>query len=60
MADAIRHNRPHRASGELAHHVLDIMQAFHDASATGKHIDLTSTCARPTMLPIGLQAGEIG
>jgi hypothetical protein len=36
------------------------MQAFHDASATGKHIDLTSTCARPTMLPIGLQAGEIG
>ena len=27
---------------------------------TGKHIDLTSTCARPTMLPIGLQAGEIG
>ncbi len=60
MADAIRHHRPHRASGELAHHVLDIMQAFHEASATGKHIDLTSTCARPALLPIGLQPGEIG
>ncbi len=60
MADAIRHNRPHRASGDLAHHVLDIMQAFHDASATGKHIDLTSSCERPAMLPIGLQPGEIG
>lgn len=60
MADAIRNNRPHRASGELAHHVLDIMQAFHDASATGKHIDLTSTCERPAMLPLGLEKGEIG
>ena len=60
MADAIRHNRPHRASGDLAHHVLDIMQAFHEASATGKHIDLTSTCERPAMLPLGLQPGEIG
>ena len=60
MADAIRSGRPHRASGELAHHVLDIMQAFHEASATGKHIDLTSTCERPAMLPIGLQPGEIG
>ncbi|MEZ4869567.1 MAG: Gfo/Idh/MocA family oxidoreductase [Caldilineaceae bacterium] len=60
LADALRHDRPHRASGQLAHHVLDIMQAFHEASATGKHIDLTSTCERPAMLPLGLEKGEIG
>ena len=30
MAYAIRDSRPHRASGELAYHVLDLMHAFHD------------------------------
>jgi len=59
MAAAIRSNRPHRASGELAHHVLDIMQAFHDASHEGKHIELTSTCERPAPLPLGLRPGLV-
>src|SRR5207237_339513 len=35
MAAAIVENRPHRASGDLAYHVLDIMQGFHDASDRG-------------------------
>ena len=59
MAAAIRSNRPHRASGELAHHVLDIMQAFHDASREGKHIELSSTCERPAPLPLGLRPGLV-
>jgi predicted dehydrogenase len=59
MADAMRTGRPHRASGELAFHVLDIMQAIHEASDQGRHIDLTSTCQRPAMLPVGLQPGEV-
>ena len=57
MAYAIRSGRPHRASGELAYHVLDIMHAFHDASDAGKHIQLESTCARPKPLPLGLRHG---
>jgi predicted dehydrogenase len=57
MAYAIRSGRPHRASGELAYHVLDIMHAFHDASDSGRHIDLQSTCARPKPLPMGLRHG---
>ena len=51
MAEAIRQGRPHRASGELAYHVLDIMHAIHDASEQGQHINLRSTCARPEPLP---------
>jgi predicted dehydrogenase len=47
MAEAIEENRPHRASGELAFHVLDIMHGIHDASASGKYYKLKSKCGRP-------------
>jgi len=55
----LRPGRPHRASGELAYHMLDCMHAFHDASTKGKHIELKSTCARPTALPAGLAKGVL-
>jgi predicted dehydrogenase len=57
MAYAIRSGRPHRASGEQAFHVLDVMHSFHDSSDQGKHVDLGSTCDRPQPLPIGLISG---
>lgn len=53
MVSAIRANRPHRASGELAYHVLDIMEALHEASHEGHHIELTSQCQPPTPLLTG-------
>lgn len=53
MAHAIHSGRPHRANGTLAFHVLDIMQAFHDSSNEGKHIELTSSCERPLPLSPG-------
>ncbi|HET6457195.1 MAG TPA: Gfo/Idh/MocA family oxidoreductase [Armatimonadota bacterium] len=59
MAYALRSGRPHRASGELAYHVLDIMHAFHDASREGRHIMLESTCSQPAPLPVGLKAGTL-
>jgi predicted dehydrogenase len=59
MAYALRSGRPHRASGELAYHVLDIMHAFHDASAKGKHVVLKSTCERPAPLPADLEPGTL-
>ena len=59
MAMGIRSGRPHRASGELAYHVLDIMHAFHDASEGGHHVELESTCAQPAPLPMGLKPGEL-
>jgi predicted dehydrogenase len=51
MAQALRLGRAHRASGELAYHVLDIMHAIHEASVEEKHLELRSTCARPESLP---------
>jgi predicted dehydrogenase len=59
LASAIRTNRPARASGDLAFHVLDVMQAFLDAGATGKTIEMTSTCERPALLPLGLRDGQV-
>ncbi|GAC1363783.1 MAG: Gfo/Idh/MocA family oxidoreductase [Herpetosiphon sp.] len=50
MAYGLRTGRPHRASGELAYHVLDLMHAMHDSSVGGHHIELQSTCARPAPL----------
>ncbi|MCO5212494.1 MAG: Gfo/Idh/MocA family oxidoreductase [Caldilinea sp.] len=51
MAEGWRVGRPHRANGELAYHVLDIMHAIHDASNEGRHVTLESTCTRPEPMP---------
>ncbi len=59
MAKAIRTGRPHRASGELAFHVLEVMQAFIDSSAQRTHIDISSTCERPRAMPPKLRPGEL-
>jgi len=59
MANALRSGRPHRASGDLAFHVLDIMHAFHDASREGRHIELKTAFERPAPLPLGLRHGAL-
>ena len=59
MAYALQSGRPHRANGELTYHVLDAMHAFLEASAEGRHIDLTSSCQKPAALPMGLCEGEL-
>jgi predicted dehydrogenase len=59
MAYALVYGRPHRASGELAYHVLDVMQAFEDASQSGRHVAIASGCSRPAALPLGLRRGEL-
>lgn len=58
MADAIRTGRLHRANGDLAYHVLDLMHAFHDASANGSHVAIESTCEKPALMPEGLFNGN--
>ena len=59
MAAAILGDRPHRASGEMASHVLDLMICFHEASAEGRHIEVASSMERPAAFPAGLQAGNV-
>ncbi len=60
MAAAIAADRPHRANGEMAAHVLDLMISFHEASESGRHIELSSSMQRPAAFPVGLQAGSVG
>ena len=59
LAHAIIGGRPQRASGAMAYHVLDIMQAIVESSATGQHVMLESTCDRPAALPTGLLPGTL-
>lgn len=59
LAYAITYKRPHRASGDLAYHVLDVMHALHESSAEGKHITPTSRVERPAALPLNLPVGEL-
>ncbi len=51
LARGLRTGQPHRASGELALHVLEIMHGVLQASATGRHVEPTSPCARPAPCP---------
>jgi predicted dehydrogenase len=51
MAYGITSGEPHRASGELAYHVLELMEAILLASDQGRRIEIVSTCDRPEALP---------
>jgi predicted dehydrogenase len=57
MARAIETNRPHRSSGALAFHVLEIMDAILRSSAEKRVIELTSTVERPEPVPSGALPG---
>jgi predicted dehydrogenase len=59
MAAGIAANRPHRASGDLAFHVVDVMQASLETAEQGKAIPIGSTVERPAAMPLGLRDGEI-
>jgi predicted dehydrogenase len=59
MAYAIRSGRPHRASGELAYHVLDIMAALVEGGERGGFRKLTTTTTRPAAIPDGLATGTL-
>ncbi|SKA93267.1 Predicted dehydrogenase [Agreia bicolorata] len=52
LAEAIRHDLPHRASGRLALHVLEIMDAIQISSAQRETIAIASTVERPGLLPL--------
>ena len=59
MARAIETGRPHRANGELAYHVLDVMHAMLDTAEQGQPIHIASTVERPAPMPMGLADWEL-
>jgi hypothetical protein len=60
MAHAIRSGRPHRANGDLALHVLEVMEAFHKAADTGSTVSISTKAERPAPLSQSLVDGRIG
>jgi predicted dehydrogenase len=58
MAYGIRNARPHRASGELAFHVLEVSLGLLRAAETETSVPIQSTCERPAPLPESFPSGE--
>ena len=51
MARAIREDRPHRADGELAYHVLDVMLAIGESAESGSFVAVDSRPPVSEVLP---------
>src|SRR5690606_21292999 len=59
MAAAILENRPHRANGDLALHVLEVMEAFETAARDGRTVDIKPPVTRPAPLAESLKDGVL-
>ncbi len=59
MAYAILAERPHRASGELAAHVLDVMLGVFESSSKEQHVRIANNIERPAPLPLGLEYNQL-
>lgn len=51
LAAALATNTPHRANGDLAYHVLDVMESLLEAADRGSTVTVNSTCDRPPAVP---------
>ncbi|MBD8066227.1 Gfo/Idh/MocA family oxidoreductase [Devosia sp. PTR5] len=60
MALGILDNRPHRANGDLALHVLEVMEAFETAARDGRTVDIKTPVERPAPLSESLVNGRLG
>jgi predicted dehydrogenase len=59
MAYAVQQRRPHRMSGELALHIVEVMESFLVAAKAGRKIAMKSRCRQPEPLPQGLPVGQL-
>jgi hypothetical protein len=59
MAQAIVDDRAHRASGDLALHVLEVMLAVQEAGASGRSVAISTHVERPAMLAIEQSSGSL-
>ena len=54
LSSAIANDRAHRAHGDMAYHVVDVINSVVDSSDKGQCVKIESTCAQPAPLPSGL------
>ncbi|MEU5640807.1 Gfo/Idh/MocA family protein [Streptomyces milbemycinicus] len=58
LARAVARGGPHRADGELAYHVLDVMESMLTAAGSGRSVQVGSSCDRPTAVPADARPEE--
>ncbi len=58
MVQAIERSRPHRASGELARHVLDVLLAIDRAGRDRAEVELTTTAPEIALVPSGARVAD--
>jgi predicted dehydrogenase len=51
MVHGIQTGQPHRCSGEMTYHVVDVMRALLKSAEEGKQVRLKSECERPAPMP---------
>ncbi|MGR3662386.1 MAG: Gfo/Idh/MocA family protein [Paracoccaceae bacterium] len=59
MAEAIVQGRPHRASGEFALHVQEVIEALIGSAESGDRVDLVTRCERPAPIAAGGALGVL-
>lgn len=59
LASAILNGRRPRTDGQMANHVVEVMQSFEASSKAGRHIEIESRCERPEPLAAGLPIGKV-
>ena len=59
MAAALVTGRAHRCNGELALHVLEVMEAFGTSAESGKAVSMSTTLDRPEPLSTSLSNGQL-
>lgn len=57
MAHAIRSGRPHRCNGDLALHVLEVLNAFAKSQESHCTVEIANRCEQPKAFPLGMPPG---
>jgi predicted dehydrogenase len=58
LASALTTGTTHRANGQIAYHVLEVMESLLAAARTGQAADITSSCDRPPAVPFGARPDD--
>ena len=56
MVDAIDAGRPHRASGQLGRHVVDVARSILQSAAEGTAVEVEESADQPAPLPVTMKA----
>jgi hypothetical protein len=56
FVEAVVEDRPPRASGALAEHVVDVARSILAAAGSGSSVEIGTRVDRPASLPVGVPA----